>query len=495
MPTPDLEPLRPSEYGDCEFILSPDKNYLITYRYSFPDYTVWTVPEGKFVYRGSVNAPYGEFRNYFSMSANSMYVKGKNDSYARMLTDGKSVADPMAVEKPNLPEKLLFTQWFKPNNAFSVPTESEKELKSLIRINGRSNGLNEAVEEIEVINDNNRPGNVLVIFEQGYYGDDKFLKTMTDKKPKEWRAMQAQSGHPQFKDINIASVNLQTKEVTQLGRAIPGVHGKDYRLEHLNHGLLASPGHNYFGIKYWLRSPTSGEMYASFCFYNLKGEEIWRTPENVEVLSPYFDDLGSLWLGYRENVRAPETGKTIYHKLDIATGKIQANAELKSSLPPFFIMDWNMVAIQKLDPAIKNLSSIGFFDIRTGNMLASLYNPEIKGVALKTNEYYAEQERKRQEFLNIWYAQMRQDYEEGLKKWETDNQSNTDRKRTENENRCPSCSGNGQVDCSSCGYIYTTESLGMGRTRTTKTIDPNYRGNGKSICSTCHGRGYIFSKK
>lgn len=80
-------------------------------------------------------------------------------------------------------------------------------------------------------------------------------------------------------------------------------------------------------------------------------------------------------------------------------------------------------------------------------------------------------------------------------KQEKDNQINTDRKRTENENRCPSCSGNGQVDCSSCGYIFTTESLGMGRTRTTKTIDPDYRGNGKSICSTCHGRGYIFSKK
>jgi hypothetical protein len=424
-----------------------------------------------------------------------MYVKGKNDKYARMLADGESVPDSLVIQKSDHPVKMPFTGWLKANNALGLPKNVEDELKHLVHIAGRYTASDEVVEEIEVINDNSRPGSVLVIFEQGYYGDDKFLKTMPDKKPKEWRAMQAQSGHPQFKDINIASVNLQTKEVTQIGRAIPGVHGKDYRLEHLNHGFLVSPGHNYYGIKFWKRSPTSGEMYASYCFYNLKGQEIWKTPEDVEVLSPYFDDLGSLWLGYKENVRSPKIGKTVYHKLDIATGNLLANADVQSSLPVFFIMDWKMVAIQKLDPDIKNLSSIGFFDIRTGNILASLYNPEIKGVAVKTNEYYAEQERKRQEFLNIWYAQMRQDYEEGLKKWETDNQSNTDRKRTENENRCPSCSGNGQVDCSSCGYIFTTESLGMGRTRTTKTIDPNYRGNGKSICSTCHGRGYIFSKK
>jgi hypothetical protein len=499
IPNPKIANEMPSGYGESYFALSPDKNYLVSYDNTGGKYSIWHLPDGNFIFSSTTEIPIigirGLFEDFFTFSEDGKYVRGKLDgSICKKISDGTEVN----INSESTKDYFAKIKWYTLNNELVIISLTNAEIKGW-NIGLHRHEKSESIESLKYMPDNANKDCILVFYEQQFYGDTKFLKSVPEKSVKEWQNIQAKSNHSQFTDVNIARVNIVTKEITQLGRAIPGVRGKDYNIDDLYGSLFFSPDHNYYGVKIrYIKEEGKKDNSRTFdepvmVFFDKNGTKLWQTePEPDKYVNiSYYDDFGNIWLWFKSNDpnKMYKNIELVYKKYNLATGKLLAEMTSDYSLKFTPIFDWNLIVASNWDPNILGLAMTGLYDINTGNNLASLYNPQIKDFAITRMKENEKAEEEKQLFLQLWHAQLRNDYQQAVNEWKKEY------KREMNKVPCDLCSNNTKTNndfCLTCGYITKTESLGMGATRTVIVgKDPNYKGYIPPICKKCGGRGYI----
>jgi hypothetical protein len=496
IPSPKIANEMPSAYQEGKFALSPDKNYLISYDIGWGRYSIWHLPDGKLILNSATPVDGNSILDYLTFSEDGKYVRGKSDGdIIHNLSDGTM----SKIEPTNTYFAKL--KWYTLNNELVLLSPNKTEIKNWGLALHRHE-KSEEIESLKYIPDNANKDCILVFYQQEFYGDTKFLKSVPEKSVKEWRNIQMKSNHPQFTDINIARVNVVTKEITQLGRAIPGVNKRDYYFNDLKTDLFFSPSHDYYAVRLSFLKEMDNKIKirnydeSVMAFFDKNGTKLWQTepdPEQHEQIY-YYDDFGNVWLSFESDeptklYQNNALDKRVYKKYNLATGKLLAEMTSDYNYRYTPIFDWNLIVVTNWHSSIKSLAMSGLYDINTGNNLASLYNPQIKDFAIIRMEEDEKAEQEKQLFLQLWHAQLRNDYQQAVNEWKENY------KREMNKIPCDLCSNKTQSSdnyCATCGYITKTESLGMGRTRTVIVgKDPNYKGYIPPICKKCGGRGYI----